>query len=237
MGGQPEHLTTAGGAPDYERMSEEPETSRALDYLVALADSEVVAIMCSESQPGELPSNENARTPTRTARGRSGAHPSEWGLDGPAYVVRLKRIATIGFGKKGAERFVQLLESAGVSTVIDTRRRPDSPLSGYARQRDLPFILDQAGIGYEYTPELAPSDELLSQYRRDRDWTAYVRDYTRSVLDSDEAERVMRGLLSRDETVALLCSEPTPAHCHRRLAVERMAAFSSSKLCISSEVS
>jgi uncharacterized protein (DUF488 family) len=59
-------------------------------------------------------------------------------------------IATIGFGKKGAERFIQLLKDASVSTVIDTRRRPDSPFSGYARQRDLPFILRSADIGYEY---------------------------------------------------------------------------------------
>lgn len=135
----------------------------------------------------------------------------------------MKQVATIGFGKKGAERFVQLLRAAGVSTVIDTRRRPDSPLSGYARQRDLPFILDQAGIGYEYAPELAPSNELLDRYRSDRDWDAYVGDYTRDVLDSDEARRVIQELLSRDEIVALLCSEPTAARCHRRLAAERMA--------------
>src|SRR6188508_2679495 len=96
-------------------------------------------------------------------------------------------IATIGFGKKGAERFVSLLRDAGVHTVVDTRRRPDSPLSGYARQRDLPFLLHVAGnIGYEHRPELSPPNELLDRYREDKDWDAYVSDFE-AVLSSREA--------------------------------------------------
>jgi uncharacterized protein (DUF488 family) len=133
-------------------------------------------------------------------------------------------IATIGFGKKGAERFVQLLCGASVRTVIDTRRRPDSPLSGYARKRDLPYILRAAGIGYEYRPELAPPDALLDRYRSDKDWAAYERDFDELVLQTPAAAEAMADLIERSkrETVALLCSEPTPDRCHRRLVAERM---------------
>lgn len=133
-------------------------------------------------------------------------------------------IATIGFGKKGAERFIDLLRQASVTTVVDTRRRPDSPLSGYARQRDLPYILATAGIGYEYRPELAPPDALLDRFRSDKDWVAYERDFDELVLDTPAAARVMNDLIERSkrETVALLCSEPTPERCHRRLVAERM---------------
>jgi uncharacterized protein (DUF488 family) len=133
-------------------------------------------------------------------------------------------IATIGFGKKGAERFVCLLAEASVTTVIDTRRRPDSPLSGYARQRDLPFILRVANIGYEHRPELAPPNELLDRYRSDKDWAAYERDFDSLVLSTVPARDAMADLLQRSQTeiVALLCSEPTPDRCHRRLVAERM---------------
>jgi uncharacterized protein YeaO (DUF488 family) len=119
------------------------------------------------------------------------------------------RVATIGFGKKGAERLVELLRDAGVVTVVDTRRRPDSPLSGYARQRDLPFVLKSAAsIGYEYRPELAPPNDLLDRYRRDKDWDGYVRDFESRVLSSAGARDTMAELVKRstDETVALLCS-------------------------------
>jgi len=133
-------------------------------------------------------------------------------------------ITTIGFGKKGAERLVQLLVQAGVSTVIDTRRRPDSPLSGYARQRDLPFILATADIGYEHRLELAPANELLDRYRTDKDWPAYEKDFRALVLETPAAQSAMTELLerSRDEVVALLCSEPTPERCHRRLVADCM---------------
>lgn len=133
-------------------------------------------------------------------------------------------IATIGFGKKGAERFVGLLQRAEVSTLIDTRRRPDSPLSGYARQRDLPFILSAAGIAYEHRPELAPPAALLDRYRSDKDWAAYARDFDRLVLHAAEGRAAMDELLRRGQShvLALLCSEPTPERCHRRLVAERM---------------
>lgn len=134
----------------------------------------------------------------------------------------MKRVATIGFGKKGASRFVELLKTAGVSTVVDTRRKPDSPLSGYARKRDLPFFLESAQIRYEHHPELAPPESLLKRYREDRDWDAYVRDFE-SVLQDADAIATMHELARRPETVALLCSEPTPDRCHRRLVAERMS--------------
>ena len=133
-------------------------------------------------------------------------------------------VATIGFGKKGAERFVHLLVAASVTTVIDTRRRPDSPFSGYARQRDLPFILRSANIHYEHRPELAPPNELLDRYRADKDWNAYERDFDEQVLSTAPAKEAMTDLLERSQTevVALLCSEPAPDRCHRRLVAERM---------------
>lgn len=131
-------------------------------------------------------------------------------------------IATIGFAGKGAERFIQLLRVAGVETVVDTRRRPDSPLAAYARQRDLPYLLREiAGIGYEHRPELAPPDELLDRYRKDKDWSAYVRDFE-SVLTSEAGIASMHDLLARDDKVVLLCSEEKPEKCHRRLVAERM---------------
>ena len=136
------------------------------------------------------------------------------------------KLATIGFGKKGAKRFVELLQQAGVGTVVDTRRRPDSPLSGYARQRDLPFILATAGIAYEHRLELAPPDDLLERYRADKNWSNYVEEFNRRVLAAPEAQTAMDELLRRassGETVALLCSEPTPERCHRRLVAERIA--------------
>jgi uncharacterized protein (DUF488 family) len=134
----------------------------------------------------------------------------------------VKRVATIGFGRKGAERLVELLSSAGVTIVIDIRRRPDGPLSGYARQRDLPYILRLVGIEYAHRPQLAPPSELLDRYREDKDWYAYVPVFEETVLASAEARDAMKDVLALPGVPALLCVEPTPEKCHRRLVAERM---------------
>ncbi|MDX6479944.1 MAG: hypothetical protein QOG85_454 [Gaiellaceae bacterium] len=134
----------------------------------------------------------------------------------------MKRVATIGFGRKGAERLIELLNSAGVTIVVDIRRRPDGPLSGYARQRDLPFILRLSGIEYTHRPELAPPTELLDRYREEKDWDAYVPVFEELVLQSAEAKAAMKDVLALPGVPALLCVEPTPEKCHRRLIVERM---------------
>jgi uncharacterized protein (DUF488 family) len=134
----------------------------------------------------------------------------------------VRKVATIGFGRKGAEQLVELLSSAGVTIVVDIRRRPDGTLSGYARQRDLAFILRLCGIDYTHRPELAPPSELLDRYREDKDWDAYVPVFEATVLESPEARAAMKDALALPGVPALFCVEPTPEKCHRRLVVERM---------------
>ena len=54
LGGRPpSHLRTKSGAPDYERMSREPETARDLDHLAEASKQVRVALMCSEGNPAE----------------------------------------------------------------------------------------------------------------------------------------------------------------------------------------
>jgi uncharacterized protein (DUF488 family) len=131
-------------------------------------------------------------------------------------------LCTIGFGRRSAEATVGLLLEAGVEVVVDVRRRPDGGLLGYARQRDLPWILSLSGLGYEHRLELAPPDDLLARYREDKDWEAYMPEFTSRVLDTPAAEAAMRELAERAEVSALWCIEPLPEHCHRRLVAERM---------------
>ena len=131
-------------------------------------------------------------------------------------------VFTIGFTKKSAERFFTLLEEAEVDAVVDTRLRPNSQLSGFAKQRDLPFFLKQWGIAYEHYPELAPSREILDGYRKDRDWENYVRQF-RPLIEERAVEKVGAALLERYRAPCLLCSEHTPNQCHRRLIAEYWA--------------
>ena len=50
---------------------------------------------------------------------------------------------TIGFSKKTAKYFFELLRKKGVKTLIDIRRNPHSQLSGFAKAKDLEFFIKE----------------------------------------------------------------------------------------------
>jgi uncharacterized protein (DUF488 family) len=132
----------------------------------------------------------------------------------------MKTIYTIGYTKKPLERFVRLLQEAGVDSVVDIRLRNTSQLAGFAKRDDLAFLLREGfGIEYDYRPELAPNAEILDAYKRDKDWRAYEEAFL-PLLEERDAASVGQELVSRFRRPCLLCAEATPEHCHRRLVAE-----------------
>lgn len=133
-----------------------------------------------------------------------------------------RRIYTIGFAGKTAEEFFRLLTEAGVQKVIDIRQNRGGQLSGYAKHPDLAFFLDRiARIAYAHEPLLAPTPELLKAYRSGKDWESYEAGFLalmkeRGVPDSLDTS-------GWSERPALLCSEPGPEKCHRRLVADLLA--------------
>ena len=78
-----------------------------------------------------------------------------------------------------------------------------------------------AGIPYRHELLLAPSTELLDDYRRHGlAWDRYVPRYL-AELRERQVETVLKPA-DIDETI-LLCSEPTTERCHRRLCLEYLA--------------
>ena len=129
------------------------------------------------------------------------------------------RVFTIGFTRKSAEQFFELIRSAGARSLTDVRRRPDTQLSGFAQARDLRYFVPKlADISYRHELLLAPSTELLNDYRRHGlAWEDYVPRYLGELAERRVETKLKRADL--DGTI-LLCSEPTTERCHRRLCLE-----------------
>ena len=51
------------------------------------------------------------------------------------------KIFTIGFTKKSAEVFFDLIKSADIKTLLDVRLNNVSQLAGFAKKNDLKFFL------------------------------------------------------------------------------------------------
>jgi uncharacterized protein (DUF488 family) len=109
--------------------------------------------------------------------------------------------------------------------LVDIRLKPGGQLAGFARQDDLPYFLSKlaAGCQYVHLPELAPTKEILNDYRADSDWPRYVARFE-ALMDERRIPEALHRVDFETLTSCLLCSEPTPEQCHRRLVAERLAA-------------
>ena len=105
----------------------------------------------------------------------------------------------------------------------------------WANAKRLQAALEQAGVGYEHRPELAPTTELRQlQYAEDdrqgvgkRSRTelapVYRERYIAEILDRADLSEVVAELPAGG-AAALLCVERDPEACHRSLIAERLGA-------------
>ena len=129
---------------------------------------------------------------------------------------------TMGFTQKSARQFFTHLIDAGVRRVVDVRLNNVSQLAGFTKRADLEYFLQQIGqIGYVHLPELAPTQELLDRYKKRRgSWAEYETEFLQLMAQRRIEEQLSPDLLDGG---CLLCSEPTPDRCHRRLVAEYLA--------------
>lgn len=126
---------------------------------------------------------------------------------------------TIGFTKKNAETFFGKLGKAGVKKIIDIRLNNVSQLAGFAKKDDLIYFLKKiCGCNYMHEPLLAPTKEILDGYKKKEiDWPEYQKQFN-DLLKTRKAHTLVSS--SELHKACLLCSEPTPDKCHRRLVAE-----------------
>lgn len=134
------------------------------------------------------------------------------------------KIYTIGFTQKRAETFFNLLKQNNIERVVDIRVNPNGQLSGFTQKSDLPYFLTKLADGcrYIHIPDLAPTKEILKDYRQDSDWTRYVVRFE-ALMDEREVPECLDQSDFRNQISCLLCSESTAEKCHRRLVAERLA--------------
>ena len=134
------------------------------------------------------------------------------------------KLYTIGFTQKSAQQFFELLRQNGIQRLVDIRISPQGQLSGFAKQEDLPYFLDNlAGhCEYLYLPLLAPTKEMMRTYREGGNWAGYEARF-QALMDERNIPAALDRSTFEAAVCCLLCSEPTAEHCHRRLVAERLA--------------
>jgi uncharacterized protein (DUF488 family) len=129
-------------------------------------------------------------------------------------------VYSIGFTQKTAEQFFTLLRRAGIRRLLDERLNNVSQLAGFTKRDDLRFFAKEiCGADYHHEPLLAPTQEILDRYKKNKGpWQDYEREFLALMEDRKVETNLDRQLFAIP--TALLCSEPTAEHCHRRLVLE-----------------
>ena len=130
-------------------------------------------------------------------------------------------IFTIGFTQTPAAEFFGKLNEAGVKRLLDVRLNNTSQLAAYAKRDDLAYFLRAiVGADYEHEPLLAPTQEMLDAYKKHNgSWPTYEERFL-ELMAARQIERAIDRERFTHTPTALLCSERTAEHCHRRLVLE-----------------
>ncbi len=133
-------------------------------------------------------------------------------------------IYTIGFTKRTAAQFFGALKRAGIEQLLDVRLNNSSQLAGFTKRDDLPFFLKEiCDAEYIHEPLLAPTQGLLDAYKKNKgSWSVYEDCFLQLMKERRIEEQINPQLFFKP--TALLCSENTAQHCHRRLVVEYLQA-------------
>ena len=102
--------------------------------------------------------------------------------------------------------------------LIDVRLNNVSQLAGFAKKDDIRYFARSiCHIGYEHIPDLAPTQDILDDYKKSKGaWWSYAEKFL-SLMAKRQIENIDRAKLDGG---CLLCSEDKPHHCHRMLVVE-----------------
>jgi len=128
------------------------------------------------------------------------------------------KLFTIGFTKTSAEGFFERVKRSGAKAIVDVRLNNVSQLAGFAKRDDLKYFAKAVcGIDYRHLPKLAPTKDILDQYKKAKgDWSVYEQKFL-DLMRARHIEDIDKSLLDGG---CLLCSEDQPHHCHRRLVAE-----------------
>ena len=133
------------------------------------------------------------------------------------------KLFTMGFTQKDARTFFELIRKNNINLLVDIRLNNQSQLAGFTKGKDLEYLLKEiADCRYVHDITFAPTKELLDDYKKGKaTWGDYVVIF-KELIEKRKMCELFEKRYGQEENVLLLCSEPTPEKCHRRLVAEAL---------------
>lgn len=140
--------------------------------------------------------------------------------------IRTKRrhpeLFTIGYENQSLERFLNKLLRANVALLCDVRRNAISRKYGFSKTT-LSRACEGVGIRYEHLRELGIATSQRRRVKNEADLAQLFHNYLNHSLPRQLAAlQRIRDWLDAGESVALMCFESDPYHCHRHCAADAL---------------
>ena len=132
-------------------------------------------------------------------------------------------VMTIGHSTRTLEKFIGLLQTHGVTCVVDVRTVPRSRHNPQFNKTSLPRSLKKVGLGYVHMPGLgglrhAKLDSLNVGWRN-TSFRGYA-DYMQTPGFAQSLEELIQ--LANQGQIVLMCAEAVPWRCHRSLIADAL---------------
>ena len=128
---------------------------------------------------------------------------------------------TMGFTQKNAKTFFENISQNSIEIVVDVRLNNQSQLAGFTKGKDLAYFLQEiCKCDYDHNIIYAPTKEILQAYKKEEmTWKEYEERYY-ALLMKRNVSYDFKKSYKKYSKILLMCSEPTPECCHRRLLAE-----------------
>jgi uncharacterized protein (DUF488 family) len=138
----------------------------------------------------------------------------------PAKRAAGPKLATIGYEGATLKAFIEELQGAEVTHLLDVRELPSSRRKGFSKTA-LSQALAAAGIGYQHERALGTPRQMRHQYREHGDLPRYFAQFRKHLAAQGPVlDRVAEALSGQ---TALMCFERNPAECHRSIVAAELA--------------
>ncbi len=137
-------------------------------------------------------------------------------------------VVTVGFSQKTVEDMIKAFKIIGVKLLVDVRRNPQSQYKIEFNKNKLHASLRKEGIEYKHIemlgiPRSLRDQALSGKMTKDELFERYDKEIlTTELID------LLDEFIDTKDTIALLCTEVSPLHCHRHriaLALKERGRF------------